>query len=88
MRKSNVLSAGVFVIGSLLVIGNRSGAEILQRSVSSSPVTIKFDHALICTSDLGPMQQALTDIGLQPDYGGHHGHASTQMAQLGFPDGT
>lgn len=34
------------------------------------------------------MQQGLTDVGLQPDYGGRHGHATTQMAQLGFPDGT
>jgi catechol 2,3-dioxygenase-like lactoylglutathione lyase family enzyme len=34
------------------------------------------------------MQQGLADVGLQPDYGGHHGHATTQMAQLGFPDGT
>jgi catechol 2,3-dioxygenase-like lactoylglutathione lyase family enzyme len=34
------------------------------------------------------MQQGLADVGLRPDYGGHHGHATTQMAQLGFPDGT
>jgi catechol 2,3-dioxygenase-like lactoylglutathione lyase family enzyme len=34
------------------------------------------------------MQQGLTDVGLKPDYGGHHGHATTQMAQLGFPDGS
>lgn len=34
------------------------------------------------------MQKGLTQVGLTPDYGGHHGHATTQMAQLGFPDGT
>jgi hypothetical protein len=34
------------------------------------------------------MQQGLTDVGLKPDYGGHHGHATTQMAQLGFVDGS
>jgi hypothetical protein len=55
---------------------------------SEAPRTLRFDHALICVSDLAPMQQGFADAGLQPDYGGHHGHASTQMAQLGFDDGT
>jgi catechol 2,3-dioxygenase-like lactoylglutathione lyase family enzyme len=49
---------------------------------------IRFDHALICVSDLAITQQGLADVGLKPDYGGHHGHATTQMAQLGFPDGS
>ena len=62
-----------------------SNAGPMQQSAASA---IKFDHALICVSDLAPMQQGLADVGLAPDYGGHHGHATTQMAQLGFPDGT
>jgi catechol 2,3-dioxygenase-like lactoylglutathione lyase family enzyme len=88
VKRSSILSVGTFVIGSLVALGIRCSAGTLPQSVSSSPATMKFDHALICTSDLGPMQQGFTDIGLQPDYGGHHGHASTQMAQLGFQDGT
>jgi hypothetical protein len=61
---------------------------ILAQSNGSEAAPLKFDHALICVSDLALMQQGLTDVGLRPDYGGHHGHATTQMAQLGFPDGT
>jgi hypothetical protein len=88
VNKKIVLSATAFLVGSLLLIGHRSVAQDVQSPVASSPVNIKFDHALICASNLGPVQQALTAVGLEPDYGGHHGHASTQMAQLGFPDGT
>jgi catechol 2,3-dioxygenase-like lactoylglutathione lyase family enzyme len=83
-----VLSAGMFVIGSVVAPGFDPSARSLAQSAFHSPTPIKFDHALICVSDLAPMQQGLADVGLQPDYGGHHGHATTQMAQLGFPDGT
>jgi catechol 2,3-dioxygenase-like lactoylglutathione lyase family enzyme len=83
-----VLSVGMFVIGSVVAPGFNSSARSLAQSASYAPAPIKFDHALICVSDLAPIQQGLADVGLQPDYGGHHGHATTQMAQLGFPDGT
>ena len=88
VRRSSILSVGALIVGSLVALGISCTARTLPRSASPSPATIKIDHALICTSDLGPMQQAFADIGLQLDYGGHHGHASTQMAQLGFQDGT
>jgi catechol 2,3-dioxygenase-like lactoylglutathione lyase family enzyme len=65
-----------------------STANSLAQSLPPAPMPIKFDNALICVSDLAPTQQGLTDVGLKPDYGGHHGHATTQMAQLGFPDGS
>jgi Glyoxalase-like domain len=88
VKKSCVLSVGRLVVCSAVVLGFISSARTLAQSASSTPAPLKFDHALICVSDLAPMQQGLADVGLQPDYGGHHGHASTQMAQLGFPDGT
>jgi hypothetical protein len=88
VKSSCVMSAGTLVMFSVVVLGFNSGARTLAQSAPSTPAPLKFDHALICVSDLAPMQQGLADVGLQPDYGGHHGHASTQMAQLGFPDGT
>jgi hypothetical protein len=83
-----IFTVGMFVSWSLVALGFSSCAKSLAQSASYAPAPIKFDHALICVSDLASMQQGLADVGLQPDYGGHHGHATTQMAQLGFPDGT
>jgi len=68
------------------IAGNWSGDH--AQSPQASPAKLKFDHALICTSDLAPVQQGFVDVNLAPDYGGRHGHAATQMAQLGFQDGT
>ena len=86
MKLGRILSVGSLVAVSILALRFDSRAGRLADG--SAPSAIKFDHALICVSELAPMQQGLTEVGLQPDYGGHHGHATTQMAQLGFPDGT
>jgi hypothetical protein len=83
-----VVCAATIVMGAGFAIGFNSSAKSIPQSATSAPIPIKFDHALICVSDLAPMQQGLTDVGLKPDYGGHHGHATTQMAQLGFSDGS
>ena len=88
MQLRHVFSVGTFAMVSVVALGLNSSAKSLAQSASYAPAPIKFDHALICVSNLDPMQQGLADVGLQPDYGGHHGHATTQMAQLGFPDGT
>lgn len=88
MKFRCVLSIGMFVIGSAAAPGFGSGARSLAQYSANAIAPIKFDHALICVSDLAPMQQGLAAVGLQADYGGHHGHATTQMAQLGFPDGS
>ena len=83
-----VLCVATIVIGSLVGIGLSPSASSMPQAASGAAASIKFDHALICVSDLTPMQQGLADVGLRPDYGGHHGHATTQMAQLGFADGS
>lgn len=83
-----VFGVGLLIAGSAAAFGFNSTAGTSPQSPSSVPSPLKFDHALICVSDLVSMQRGLADVGLQPDYGGHHGHATTQMAQLGFPDGT
>jgi hypothetical protein len=83
-----IFCVATILAGSFAGHGFNSSASSLPQSMSPAPMSIKFDHALICVSDLAPTQQGLTDVGLKPDYGGHHGHATTQMAQLGFPDGS
>lgn len=80
MQRIATLLAGLM----LLSTGTRPEA----RPGGSSPVEVKFDHALICTDDLDSVERGFAEIGLKPDYGGRHGQAPTHMAQLGFEDGT
>lgn len=51
-------------------------------------VILELDHASICGSNLETLRQAFTDVGLTPDFGGPHGNGVTQMAAVGFDDGT
>jgi hypothetical protein len=50
--------------------------------------TLDLDHVSICGSSLDTLRQSLTDVGLTPDLGGPHGNGITQMALVGFDDGT
>jgi Glyoxalase-like domain len=83
--RSSVCFAALLIVSGFVLQFNSLAGKLPQ---SNLPAPIKFDHALICVSDLASMQNGLAEVGLQPDYGGHHGHATTQMAQLGFSDGT
>jgi len=49
---------------------------------------LELDHTSICGSNLDTMKQVFTDAGLTPDFGGPHGNGITQMAAIGFDDGT
>lgn len=49
---------------------------------------LELDHVSICGSNLDTLRQAFTDVGLTPDFGGSHGNGVTQMAAIGFDDGT
>jgi hypothetical protein len=62
----------------------------IPTSLSSAPTatTLKVDHATICGSDLDVLREAFTGIGLTPLYGGPHGNGVTQMALIGFDDGS
>lgn len=51
-------------------------------------VVLELDHASICGSNLDSLRQTFTDVGLTPDFGGPHGNGITQMAIIGFTDGT
>src|ERR1022692_5188546 len=54
----------------------------------SKSVVLEIDHASICGSNLDTLRQDFADIGLTPDFGGPHGNGITQMALIGFDDGT
>jgi hypothetical protein len=51
-------------------------------------VTLELDHVSICGANLDPLRQVFTDAGLASDFGGPHGNGVTQMAGIGFDDGT
>jgi len=54
----------------------------------SKTVVLELDHTSICGSNLDTLRQAFTDAGLTPDFGGPHGNGVTQMAAVGFDDGS
>jgi hypothetical protein len=54
----------------------------------SKSVVLELDHVSICGSNLDALRQDFTDVGLTPDLGGPHGNGITQMASIGFDDGT
>jgi len=49
---------------------------------------LELDHTSICGSNLDTLRKMFTDVGLTPDFGGPHGNGVTQMASIGFDDGT
>lgn len=49
---------------------------------------LKIDHVTIAAPRLEPLQQAFTDVGMAPDYGGPHSNNITHMALVGFDDGS
>lgn len=78
-------SAAAFVLVLLLLsaIPLSTSAMAQQKSV-----VLELDHVSICGSNLDPLRQAFTDVGLTPDFGGPHGNGVTHMAAVGFDDGT
>ena len=63
-------------------------AVSVAAAYTSTLTVLNLDHASICGSDLNLLQQAFTEIGLKPDYGGPHGNGGTHMAFLAFDDGS
>jgi hypothetical protein len=51
-------------------------------------VVLELDHVSVCGSNLDTLRDAFTAVGLTPDAGGPHGNGITQMAMVGFDDGT
>jgi Glyoxalase-like domain len=73
----------------LLAIVAVSVAATMAQAADSRTITVlSVDHASICGTDLQAMQQAFTEAGLKPEYGGPHTTGGTHMALLGFDDGS
>ena len=51
-------------------------------------MSLRIDHVTIAGSQLGPLEQAFTGLGLKPAYGGPHSNGITHMALLSFADGS
>ncbi|MGA2360383.1 MAG: VOC family protein [Terriglobales bacterium] len=76
------LSFATFVL--LLISRNAMTQPAMTPESKSTPLEI--DHVSICGSNLDTLRQALTDVGMTPDFGGPHGNGITQMAIIGFDD--
>jgi glyoxalase-like protein len=63
-------------------------ASLLAMTQQSKSVVLELDHVSICGSNLANLQKAFTDVALTPDFGGPHGNGVTEMAAVGFDDGT
>jgi len=73
----------VFSLVSLL-----SWSVMAQEKDKPSSVLLELDHVSICGSNLDALRQAFAEVGLTPDFGGPHGNGITQMALVGFDDGS
>jgi hypothetical protein len=62
-----------------------SGTAMAEESKTT---VVELDHSTICGSNLDTLRQVFTDAGLTPDFGGPHGNGVTQMASIGFDDGS
>jgi Glyoxalase-like domain len=72
----------------LAIVAVSVAATMAQAADSRTITVLSVDHASICGTDLQAMQQAFTEAGLKPDYGGPHTTGGTHMALLGFDDGS
>ncbi|MGA9356111.1 MAG: VOC family protein [Terriglobales bacterium] len=62
--------------------------SMLATAQPAKDTILELDHVSICGSNLETLRQMFTDVGLTPDFGGPHGNGVTQMAAVGFDDGT
>jgi len=76
LRRSSI-AAFVLILSSLPSMPQDNKTDVLE-----------LDHVSICGSNLDKLRQMFTDVGLTPDFGGPHGNGVTQMAAIGFDDGT
>jgi hypothetical protein len=72
---------------SVAVLVVLAGSQLVMTQENKS-VVLELDHVSICGSNLDTLRQDFTAVGLTPDVGGPHGNGITQMAMIGFDDGT
>jgi hypothetical protein len=57
-------------------------------SQENKSVVLELDHVSVCGSNLDSLRKSFADVGLASDFGGPHDNGVTQMAAIGFDDGT
>ena len=63
-------------------------AVLPAMSQDSKTDVLELDHVSVCGANLDALRQAFDGVGLASDVGGPHGNGVTQMAAIGFDDGT
>jgi len=63
-------------------------ATLPAMSQENKTDVLEIDHVSVCGANLDTLRQAFDGVGLQSDVGGPHGNGVTQMASIGFDDGT
>src|SRR5271154_6092182 len=81
---SRRLSFATLVISAMVQLAMTQPAP----AQDNKSTTLELDHAVICGSNLDTLRQSFTDVGLTPAIGGPHGNGMTQMAIIGFDDGS
>lgn len=61
---------------------------LISKPALNQEVVLELDHVSVCGANLDTLEQAFASVGLTPDPGGPHGNGVTQMAMIGFDDGT
>jgi len=56
--------------------------------MSLSAAELKVDHVTVAGRELGPLQSALSAVGIPSENGGPHSNHATEMALVSFPDGS
>jgi Glyoxalase-like domain len=85
-RLSAAALALLFTTPAILISPIMQSSPLMAQE--SKTVVLELDHTSVCGSNLDSLRQAFTEVGLAPDFGGPHGNGITQMAAIGFDDGT
>ena len=87
-KRSSPICSRLFLATLVLLLISQSAMTQSATTQESKTVVLELDHVSICGSNLDTLRQTFTDVGLTPDLGGPHGNSITQMALVGFDDGT
>lgn len=86
--RGSLICCRVFFATLVLILIHQTAMTQPAAAPESKVVVLELDHVSVCGSSLDTLRQAFTDVGMIPDFGGPHGNGVTQMALVGFDDGT
>jgi hypothetical protein len=87
-KRSSPICCRLSFVTLVLLLSFRPAMTQSAMAQENKSVTLELDHVSICGSNLDPLRQAFSDVGMAPDIGGPHGNGITQMAIVGFDDTT